>query len=97
VVAAAPFSSGLLATSRPDPLATFDYAPADGAVLAAASRLADTCRDAGVPLPAAALQFPGRHRAVRSVVAGFHSPAQVVEAARNLAHPIDPETWAALG
>jgi D-threo-aldose 1-dehydrogenase len=96
VVAAAPFNSGLLATARPDPQATFDYAPADDAVRAAVQRLADVCGDAGVPLPAAALQFPGRHPAVHAVVAGFHTPGQVAEAARNLALPIGRRFWDAL-
>ncbi len=93
VVAAAPFNSGLLAAARPDPGATFDYGPASADVFAAAEGLADTCAANGIPLPAAALQFPLLHPAVRSVVAGFRSPGHVSVALDHLGTAITAEAW----
>jgi len=46
-------------------------------VLARAERLAEACRAAGVALPAAALQYPLQHPAVRSVVVGSARAADI--------------------
>ena len=64
VVAAAVFNSGILVD--PSPGARFDYRPAEPEMLARAQRLQTICGRFGVELPAAALQFPMRHPAVRS-------------------------------
>ncbi len=42
-------------------------------------RLAAACGRHGVPLAAAAIQFPLRHPAVASVLLGMRSPAEVEE------------------
>jgi D-threo-aldose 1-dehydrogenase len=94
VLAAGPFNSGLLAQEWPADDATFDYGPAPADVLARARAMATACRDSGVPLPAAALQFPLRAPAVSRVVAGFRSPDEVREAAAHLAVPVPESTWA---
>jgi D-threo-aldose 1-dehydrogenase len=96
VIAAAPFNSGVLATSEPSDETTFDYAPASADVLARARRLASVAAQAGVPLPAAALQFPLRHPAVLTVAAGFRSAREVREAVDNLAAPVPAGLWAEL-
>jgi D-threo-aldose 1-dehydrogenase len=77
VHAAAPFDSGLLATSRPSPTAPSGYRVATPAHLEIATALADLCERHGVTLPAAAIQFPLRHRAVEAVVVGMRSPEEV--------------------
>lgn len=65
------FNSGLLAS--PEPGATFDYAAAPDHLVARARSLQSVCARHGVALPAAALQFALRHRAVRTVLFGARS------------------------
>jgi D-threo-aldose 1-dehydrogenase len=75
------FNSGVLADPRPG--AAFDYAPAPEEVLSRARALAAVCAEHGVPLAAAALQFPLRHPAVTGVLVGARSAEEVAE---NVAH-----------
>jgi D-threo-aldose 1-dehydrogenase len=96
VIAAAPFNSGLLATTTPGESATFDYGPVPADVLAAARRLASLTAEAGVPLPAAALQFPLRHPAVLGVATGLRSAEEVRQAVANLDVPVPGTLWAEL-
>ena len=96
VIAAAPFNSGLLATTTPGESATFDYGPVPADLLAAARRLASLTAEAGVPLPAAALQFPLRHPAVLGVATGLRSAEEVRQAVANLDVPVPETLWAEL-
>ena len=59
VVAAGVYNSGVLADPRPG--AHYDYAPADAATVERPSRLRELCAAHGVPLRAAAVQFPLGH------------------------------------
>jgi D-threo-aldose 1-dehydrogenase len=77
VLAGGVFNSGLLARSRPDESATYDYAPAPKHLIERAHRLADVCERHGATLPQAALQFPLGHDAVSAVVVGARSPEEV--------------------
>jgi D-threo-aldose 1-dehydrogenase len=92
VVIGAPFASGILATGARKN-AMFNYAPADARVLEKARRLAEVCRRHGVPLAAAALQFPLGHRSVAAVIPGAVSPAQVRRNVAFARHPIPGELW----
>jgi D-threo-aldose 1-dehydrogenase len=75
VFAAGVFNSGILAD--PDGAEPrYDYAPADAATIARARAIRDICAQHGVPLPAAALQFPFTLAAVRSVIVGAGDPAE---------------------
>jgi len=74
VIAGGVFNSGVLAGGD-----TYDYAPAPPAVRAHVERLRETCARWGVPLPAAAAQFPLRHPAVASVLVGCRAPEEVDE------------------
>jgi D-threo-aldose 1-dehydrogenase len=76
VVAAAVYNSGLLSSARPSTAARFDYRQATPDVVDRARELAEVCERHGVSLPEAALAFPLRHDAVRSVVVGMRSPEQ---------------------
>jgi D-threo-aldose 1-dehydrogenase len=95
VLLAAPFNTGILATGAvPD--ARYYYQPAPEAILERTRAIEAICARHGVPLPAAALQFPLQHPAVASVVVGHERPGEV---ARNLAllrHPIPAALWAEL-
>jgi D-threo-aldose 1-dehydrogenase len=96
VIAAAPFNSGLLAEDQPSPSAHFNYGQPSGEILARARTLARICQRHGTRLPAAALQFPLRHPAVVSVVAGLRTAAEAGEAVHLLAEPVPQVAWAEL-
>lgn len=94
VVLGGVLNTGLLADPRPG--ATYDYAPAPPSLVDRARRLRDTCAAYGVPLRAAALQFPLQHPAVTSVLVGCRSPEEVDDSATMLRHEIPAELWTAL-
>lgn len=94
VLAAAVLNSGILAD--PVPGAHYDYAPAPDDVVARAQRMQAICARHGVPLVAAALQFPLRHPAVDTVLVGAGSAAEVDEDVRLLDLDIPAACWAEL-
>ena len=59
-------------------------------------RIAAVCDRHGVPLAAAALQFPLGHPAVASVIPGASSPAQQQRNVEMFRHPIPADLWAEL-
>lgn len=87
-------NSGLLAD--PVAAATFNYEPAPAELILAAKRMQDVCRERGVELRAAALQFPLRHRAVGSVLIGAGRADLVDDCLTQLREPIDDQLWADL-
>ena len=87
-------NSGVLADPRPG--SRFDYAPAPPEIIERARRLGAVCARHGVPLRAAAMQFPLAHPAVVSLVAGVRTPAHLDEYPAMLAHSIPPDLWAEL-
>ena len=87
-------NSGVLADPRPG--ARFDYGPATPDVIERARRIGAACARHGVPLRAAAMQFPMAHPAVESLVAGVRSVAHLDEYPALLAHPIPADLWAEL-
>ncbi len=91
VIAGGVFNSGILAGGT-----TFDYEAAPPDILARVRDLDATCARHGVPLAAAAVQFPARHPAVDTVLVGCHSPAEVEEDARLSALELPAELWAEL-
>ena len=87
------YNSGLLArpTIRDD--AHYNYAPAPREILDHARRLAACCAEFGVELPTAALQFSLLHPAVRTVVVGASSPAQIQQNIARRREPVPEERW----
>lgn len=85
------YNSGLLANPRPG--ATFDYAPASADLLGRAQALARVCERHGVPLKAAAVQFPLRQPVVAGVLVGCRTEAEVRDNAAAFRHPIPDELW----
>ena len=53
----------------------------------------EACAAFGVPLEAAALQFPFGHPAVVSVLSGMRSPAQVRQNVAWFEHPVPAALW----
>ncbi|MEZ0108454.1 D-threo-aldose 1-dehydrogenase [Catenulispora sp. EB89] len=92
IVIGGAFNSGLLVD--PKPSSTYDYAAVPPEILAEALRLKDICERNGVPLRAAALQFPLRHPAVRSVLIGARSPQEVRDCVEMARVPIPDALWA---
>jgi D-threo-aldose 1-dehydrogenase len=91
VIAGGVFNSGILAGGT-----TFDYAAAPPGVVARVDDLEATCARHGVPLAAAAVQFPVRHRAVRTVLVGCRSPGEVDEDVRLASLEIPERLWSEL-
>jgi D-threo-aldose 1-dehydrogenase len=88
VIAAGVFNSGILAGG-----VHYDYAPAPPELLERARRLAATCARHGVPLEAAAIQFPLRNPAVTTVLVGCRSAAEVEEDLRLADLELPEELW----
>jgi D-threo-aldose 1-dehydrogenase len=96
VVVAGALNSGLLASAHPSSGDRYDYLAAPEDVLARARRLAEICDGFGVELPAAALQFPLREPAVRTVVLGAATAAQLRETVGRTTATIPAGLWDAL-
>lgn len=95
VVVGGVFSSGIGATGAV-PGALFNYAPADGEALARAAAIEAACARHGVPLAAAALQFPLRVDGVASVIPGAVRSAQWTEIDGWFRRDIPSALWADL-
>lgn len=94
VIAGGVYNSGLLADPRPG--AHYDYLPASADLLKRAIAIGRVCARHGVPLKAAAIQFPFGHPAVASVVIGARSPEEIEENVKMLTHPIPDDLWSEL-
>ena len=92
VVIGGPFNSGILATGAVAG-ATYDYRPAPPDILARVGRIETVCRRHRVPLAAAALQFPLAHPAVRAVIPGARSAAEVRQNLKLLRTPLPAALW----
>jgi len=90
-----PFQSGILATG-PKPGAKYNYGDAPAEVQAKVGRIQEVCERHGIPLAAAALQFPLGHPAVAAVIPGASSPAQLERNVETFSHPIPADLWAEL-
>jgi D-threo-aldose 1-dehydrogenase len=92
VIVGGPFNSGILALGAV-PGATYNYAPAPPAVLERVQVISRIVAAHGVPLAAAALQFPFHHPAVVSVIPGARAAEEVEQNLRLLRHPIPSALW----
>lgn len=96
VVAAGVYNSGLLSSAEVAADARFNYAQAPAALVSGARDMADLCRQHGVTLPDAAVQFALRHPAVRSVVLGARTVDHVASGVERAEVPIPDDLWRAL-
>jgi len=94
ILAAGVFNSGVLAA--PTAGASFFYAPVPAAVLDRVQTMENLCAEFGVPLAAAAVQFPLRTRGVNTVLVGARTAAEIDQDADLLDVPIPAELWPAL-
>ncbi|MDQ0392037.1 aldo/keto reductase [Labrys monachus] len=95
IVIGGTYNSGILATGAV-PGAMHNYAPAGPEILDKVARMEAVCRRHGVPLAAAALQFPLGHPLVASVIPGAISRRQVAQNLAAFAHPAPADLWAEL-
>ncbi|MEV6845968.1 aldo/keto reductase [Actinoplanes sp. NPDC051411] len=91
VIAAGVFNSGILADPRPD--STYDYGRAPAALVERALAIEEVCSSHGVPLRAAAIQFPMTHPAVTCVLVGARSPVEVADAVEMASMSIPSALW----
>jgi D-threo-aldose 1-dehydrogenase len=91
IVVGGPFNSGILAGRD-----TWNYNTAPPEIAAKAKAIGTVCERHGVPLPAAALQFPLAHPAVAAVIPGPRDVAEFEANLNLLRHPIPPALWADL-
>ncbi|MFC7399308.1 aldo/keto reductase [Chelatococcus sp. GCM10030263] len=92
VVIGAPFASGILAIG-PVAGATYGYQPAPDPVLQKARAIKEIGERHGVPLGAAALQFPLAHPAVAAVIPGPVNADQLRANLKWMRHPIPAAFW----
>jgi len=95
VILGGPYNSGILARGAIAG-ATFDYRPAEPAILERVRAMTAVCAAFNVPLQAAALQFPLGHPAIVTILPGARNPAEVEANLRFAAHPIPGDFWRAL-
>ncbi|PLR21936.1 pyridoxal 4-dehydrogenase [Caulobacter zeae] len=96
IIVGGPFNSGALVETPAGGPIHYNYALADAAIIARVERLRRVCAAHGVPLAAAALQFPLAHPAVASVIPGMASPAQVADAIAWMETPLPAALWSDL-
>ena len=91
IIAAGVFNSGILA--NPVKGATYDYVPASDELLAKAVRIREVLDGHNVSLTSAALQFPLRHPAVKSVLVGCRNAAEVAKNIAEFDKTIENKVW----
>ena len=94
IVVGGPYNSGILAvgTKTAAPL-YYDYEPAPAGVIEKVRQIETVCDSHGVPLAAAALQFPLAHPLVASVIPGLDSPKRVNQTVALYRHKIPASLW----
>ena len=95
VVVGGVFNSGITATG-PMPSAKYNYRDATPEELDRAAKIEAVCAAHGVPLAAAALQFPLAHPIVASIIPGAFSPDQVRQNVENCRRAIPASLWSDL-
>jgi D-threo-aldose 1-dehydrogenase len=91
IVVGGPFNSGVLAGRD-----TWNYASAPAHVIERARTIGRVCDAHGVPLPAAALQFPTAHPLVASVIPGPRSAEELNQILEWWRLEIPPALWSDL-
>jgi D-threo-aldose 1-dehydrogenase len=95
IILGGPYNSGILATG-PVEGARYNYAPASSEILERVRRIEAVCAAHGVRLIEAALQFVMAHPAVRTVIPGAVSAAEVNANVALFARPIPIALWSDL-
>ena len=91
IIAGGVFNSGILADPRPG--AHYNYQAAPQELIDRAQKLRAVCERHGVPLRAAAIQFPLGHPAVQTVVVGARSLEEIRDSVRMFEVEIPSALW----
>jgi D-threo-aldose 1-dehydrogenase len=91
IIAGGVYNSGILADPKPG--AHYNYQTAPPELVERAQRIGAVCASHGVPIKAAAIQFPLGHPAVTCVVVGCRSVAQLDESIAMFELTIPPSMW----
>ncbi len=94
VLGAGVFNSGVLV--NPVPGATYNYAPASEEILRRAVAIGEAIRPFGVSVTAAGLQFPLRHPAVKAVLTGVRTTAELHSNIADFDTEVPTELWESL-
>ena len=89
---AAPYGSGIL-VKGPEDYARYEYREAPQEMVEEVRAMERACREFGVPLAAAALQFSLRDLRVASTIVGISRPERVGQTLDLAARPIPDELW----
>jgi D-threo-aldose 1-dehydrogenase len=95
IIIGAPLASGILATG-PVPGAKLSYRDPSPEEAERIGRMEAVCLSFGVPLVAAALQFPLHHPLVAAVIPGAVAPEHPTRNVETMLHPIPDEMWGKL-
>ena len=97
IVIGGAYNSGILATGvRGNRTLYYNYEEAPAIVVNRVARIEDTCEEFGIPMAAAALQFPLAHPAVASVIPGIGKPQRIEQTLNLCGVRIPPDFWSAL-
>ena len=97
IVIGGAYNSGILATgTRGGGTLHYDYGPPSPAVVDKVRQLENLCDQHGIPLAAAAVQFPLAHPAVASVIPGMGSVRRIEQTLNLFNTAIPQEFWQAL-
>ena len=88
------FNSGVLADPKPG--ATFEYLPASDEIITKAQAIGAFLKNLGIPLTAAALQFPLRHPAVTSVLTGSRNSSELTSNMADFDLDLPADIWTQL-
>ena len=89
---AALYGGGILAKG-PDAYARYAYQEAPDELVETVRKTSKVCREHGVPLAAAALQFSIKDPRVVSTMVGLSRPERVEQTRELAAHPVPDELW----
>ena len=91
VIIAAPYASGWLVT--PDESAPYMYDKPSDEIVTKSRAMKAICDEAGIPLAAAAIQFPLAHPNVAAVIPGAKSPEEPKENHQHMNTVVPSEVW----
>ena len=95
IILGSPYASGILAKgSRKE--SKYGYADVSEEMLNKVQSIEEICKDHGIPLKAAALQFPLAHPLISTVIPGALRATHVLENIEMLKLPIPSEFWTEL-
>ena len=92
VLNAAPYGGGILAKG-PDAYARYAYQDAPRDLIETVRKMSEVCREYGIPLVAAALQFSMKDSRITSTIVGLSRPERVGQTLDLAAYHVPDELW----